>query len=164
MSEHTGCLQHCYAGTRRRISAVLWFSLNPCGLNPCSTVATWGDGTPCCVPPQLLREPLTQGPFSSFLFGNISMLCTEKTSLGRLCCCRGTLGTVNGKNTCSSSRHCSPFSLAGRGEGCHYFTDESGKSSVFAVLNVSNMIIAGLKLEFGSIRKLLEGKEKKRKQ
>lgn len=61
MPEHTGRVQPCCAGTKRRISAVLWFSLNPCGLNLCSTVATWGDGipkkgaVPCCVPPQLLR-------------------------------------------------------------------------------------------------------------
>lgn len=90
------------------------------------------------------------------------MPCTEKTSFSRLCCCRETLGTLNRKNICFSSRHYSPFSLAGRGEGCHYFPDESGKSSVFTVLNVSNVIIAGLNLEFGNIGKLL-GLGKKRK-
>lgn len=122
---------------------------------------------PCCVPLQLLREPFTRSPLNSSLFGNISIPWTEKTSLSRLCCCRETLGTLNGKNIFFSSRHCSPFSLAGRGEGCHYFTDESGKSSVFAVLNVSNMTcrseFAGLNLEFGNIRKLLGKKKKRRK-
>lgn len=93
MPEHTGLVQPCCAGTKRRISAVLWFSLNLCGLNLCSKMATWGDGSPkkgavpYCVPPRLLREPFTWGPLSSSLFGNISMPCMERTLLDRSCCC-----------------------------------------------------------------------------
>lgn len=52
---------------------------------------------PCCVfPPQLLREPLTQYPFSSSLSGNNSRPCTGRTSLGRLCYCTETQGTLEG--------------------------------------------------------------------
>lgn len=52
---------------------------------------------PCCVfPPQLLREPLTQYPFSSWLSGNNSRPCTERTSLGSLCYCTEMQGTLEG--------------------------------------------------------------------
>lgn len=122
---------------------------------------------PAVFPPQLLREPFTQYPFSSLLSGNISRPCTERTSLSSLCFCTETQGTLEGKNICSSFRHCSPFSLAGRGEGWHYFTDESGKSSMFAVSNASKTIIVGLNLEFGNARQLWFGgrvRKKKKEQ
>lgn len=103
-------------------------------------------GGDCPAPIHLLREllllwePFTRGSLCSSLFGSISMPCGEKPLFGRLCCCR-EVGNISGNNTCFSCRHCSPLSLAGRGEGCHYFTGESGESSMFTALNVSNMIL-----------------------
>jgi len=163
------CLQPCCAGTKRRICTALWFSLNPCGLNLCWAVAAlegWRSQGGHCA---LLRSPhSSSGRLSPRarlvpqLPGNISRPCTERISSGSLCCCTETKGTLEGKNICSSFRRCSPFSLAGRGEGCHYFTDESGKSSVSAVSNAANTIIVGLNLEFGNTRQLwFWGRKKK---
>lgn len=134
--------------TKKQIHMVLWFSLNACGLNLGQRVPAWRDGIPKkgtmsrCLPPAA-----PQGAFHPVL-------------IQLFCCVVMFPGPVRREHpwvvhaAVQRHRHCSPFSLAGRGEGCHYFTNELGKSSMFAVSNASNMIIAGLSLEFANIRQL----------
>lgn len=87
----------------------------------------------CCriCPLQLCREPFTQCTRSvSRCLARFPGLVLRGQSWVAYAAVQRHGERWRGKNICFRFWHGSPLSLAGKGEGCHYFIDESGKTNL----------------------------------